>query len=185
MNRVAIFGGSFDPPQVCHVLVATYVVCQTDIDELRLMPVFKHPFGKALAPFGLRVSMLEASIRHLGPKARVDRLESELPHPNYTIDTVEAILDREPETALTLVCGTDVFEERAQWKDWERLESLVDFMVFGREGCVDPPGIKIEDRLPGISSSDVRSRIERGAAVDHLVPGEALELIRDHQLYGV
>jgi len=183
MKQIAVFGGSFDPPQVCHMLVVTYALSRGGYDEIRLVPVFEHPFAKPLAPFKQRVEMLKRSLAHLGPKVVVDPIESTLPAPSYTIDTVKAMLAREDDIRITWLCGADVYEERHLWKRWDELETLVNFSVYGREGTDSSYSSPDLPELPNISSTDVRERIASGQPVSHLVPRDALNLIRSERLY--
>ena len=116
-RTVALYGGSFDPPHLCHVLTASWVVCLPGVDEVRVVPVFRHAFGKEMAPFDTRCEMLEAALGHLGPRVVVDRIEARLVRgggTNYTIDTVRAVLAEEPGTRLRFVGGTDLFESRTR-----------------------------------------------------------------------
>ena len=94
--RVAIFGGSFNPPHAAHQLVALYVLETQPIDELWLVPVFAHPFNKQLAGFDDRVAMCELAVAALGARAKVSRAEAELAaRPGFvasrTLDLVECV----------------------------------------------------------------------------------------------
>ncbi len=181
--RIALYGGSFDPPHICHVLAATWVLCREDVDELRVVPVFQHAFGKRMAPFELRCAMIEAAMAHLGPRIRVDRVEQRRGGTSYTIDTVEALLAEHPGAELAFVGGTDLFRDRHRWKRWDDLQRLMRFIILGRDGEPDPPGATIAARLPPVSSTDIRARIASGQPVGHLVPPGALDLIEAHGLY--
>jgi nicotinate-nucleotide adenylyltransferase len=181
---VALYGGSFDPPHVCHVLVATWVLCREPVDELRVIPVYRHAFGKPLAPFERRCEMLEAAMAHLGPRVRIDRVEARLGGTSYTIDTVRALLAAEPDLALSFVCGTDLFAQRARFKEWDALQTLLgQFIVIGRQGDPAPPGVDVRARLPDVSSTEVRERVASGAPFGHLVPRPVRDLIAAHHLY--
>ncbi len=190
-KRVALYGGSFDPPHVCHVLVATWVLCREPIDELRVVPVYKHAFGKQLASFEQRCHMLGLALAHLGPRVSVSRVEATLGGgTNYTIDTVRALKRAEPDIEqLWFVCGTDVYADRRKWKEWDALESLLDFIVIGRDGqppVVDDDGTPITPRtnLPEISSSAIRSAISNhGAPPTGWLPRDVRRFIAQERLY--
>ena len=83
--RVALYGGSFDPPHQCHVLVATWALCRGGVDEVWLVPALGHAFGKRLTPFETRCRMAAAAVAHLGPRVRVEPIEGRLPAPSYTM----------------------------------------------------------------------------------------------------
>lgn len=185
-KTVALFGGSFNPPHLCHILTASWAVCLPEVDEVRVIPVFRHAFGKDMAPYETRCEMLEAALAHLGPRVVVDRIEQRLSEgggTNYTIDTVEAILADEPGTRLLFVGGADLFESRTRWKQWERLQGLLEFVVIGREGDPDPDGVEIRARLPDVSSTDVRRRVAEGLPLAHLVPEAVRAIIARDRLY--
>ena len=116
--RIAIFGGSFNPPHVAHQLVALYVLETQPVDELWLVPAYAHPFGKQLVDFEHRVAMCELAARALGPRAKVSRAEEELAtRPGFvasrTLDLIEHLGG--PDRQLRLVCGTDILGETAKW----------------------------------------------------------------------
>src|SRR2546430_4459271 len=94
--EIALFGGSFDPPHVGHLLAATYVLATEPVGELWLVPVHQHPFGKKLAaPFEHRVELCEALIADAGlRRARVSRVEAELGGEGRTVDLLEHLRDR-------------------------------------------------------------------------------------------
>ena len=183
MKRTAIFGGSFDPPQVCHVLVVTHALCTGNFDEIRVIPVYKHAFMKELTDFDLRVRMLRASLAHLGSQVIVDTIESTLPTPNYTIHTVEALLEQDENLDITWLCGADVHADRHRWKDWDKLKNLVTFEVFGREGVDMPGDANFRTILPNISSTSIRLHVASGLPVRHLVHSDAMAIIEAEGLY--
>ena len=183
MKQVAVYGGSFDPPQICHMLVATYALTRGSYDEIRVVPVLAHPYDKPLAPYEHRVAMLRKAMAYLGPTIVIDTIESTLPAPNYTIDTVRAMLDREKNLRITWLCGSDVYADRHRWKEWEQLEQLVEFQVFGRDGVNGVSPDWQLPLLPDVSSTQVREKLMLGQDVRHLVPRGALEVIHSEGLY--
>src|SRR5882762_10166540 len=93
-TRVAVFGGSFNPPHAAHQLVALYVLETQPVDELWFVPTYAHPFGKPLAAYDHRLAMCELAAAPLGPRVRVSRAEAELAQrPDFvasrTLDLVE------------------------------------------------------------------------------------------------
>src|SRR5688500_14818958 len=118
--RVALFGGSFNPPHVGHLMVVTWILATERADEVWILPTAHHPFGKSLAPFEDRVDLCRAAF----PEARVEEIEASLPAPSYTIQTVEALKKQHPSTRFSLVVGTDVANERTKWKEFDRLVTL-------------------------------------------------------------
>lgn len=183
-KRVAFYGGSFDPPHMAHVLVATWALCRGGVDEVWLAPALGHAFGKELSPFFTRCRMVAAAVRHLGPRVVVEPIEGRLPAPSYTIDTVEALL-REHELELTLVMGADAWAEREKWKRWSDLEALVEgrVLVVGRGEQVVDRGAHEVFTLPDLSSTEVRRRVAAGEPYWWMVPEPVAEIIEAEGLY--
>jgi nicotinate-nucleotide adenylyltransferase len=86
-RSVAVFGGSFNPPHVAHLLAATLVLATQDVDLLLVVPAFKHPFAKSLAPFDERVTMCTLAMGWL-PGVEVSRVEEELGGESRTLRTL-------------------------------------------------------------------------------------------------
>lgn len=183
-QRVALFGGSFNPPQVAHLLAGAYVLATHDVD-LWLMPCARHPFGKRSEPFHRRLHMCQLLAACLGPRAGVTEIEADLGGDGRTIDTVMALCARHPGTEFRLVLGADVLHERHDWKQWDELIRLARPIFLGRAGLPPPEGFEVEITLPEISSSEVRRRLAAGEPVDHLLPREVLCYIQAHGLYRV
>jgi nicotinate-nucleotide adenylyltransferase len=182
-RRIAIYGGAFDPPHVCHVLAATYALCSADIESLRLVPVHTHPFGKEMAPFEARCLMLEAAFAHLGPLVKVDRIEASLEGANYSIDTVEAIQRLEPNADLVWIMGADAWQTRHKWREWSRLETLFEPYILGRAGANIPDDMSVQADLPDVSSSEILRLLRQGQPVGHLLSSGVLDIIDTWELY--
>ena len=202
-RRVALFGGSFNPPHVCHQLAALYVLETQPIDELWFVPVFEHVFGKQLASFDHRVAMCELAGQALGPRARVSRAEYDLAQlPGFagsrTLDLIEHIYRTDPNVQLRLVIGTDILAETASWHRWDDVVAAAPLIVVGRSGHALPPGsVATNVTLPAISSTQIRTELaaltpaERTAfaseqsdgRVGSLLPGAVLRYIAKSRLY--
>jgi nicotinate-nucleotide adenylyltransferase len=176
--RIAVYGGSFNPPHVAHQLAIAYVLATARIDEVWMVPTFKHPFEKQLAPFGDRVKMCELAAWPFRA-VRVSRIEEELGGDSYTLRTVRALKERHPDHRFSLVIGADLVPERERWHGWSELKELVPFVVVGREGSPAAGGIA----LPAVSSTIVRQRLGAGEPVDALVAADVADYIRARGLY--
>jgi nicotinate-nucleotide adenylyltransferase len=174
--RVAIYGGSFNPPHVGHAMVAGWLRWADRADEVWLVPAFVHPFDKDLAPFEDRLAWCRALADAVGPWVRVEAIEATLPTPSYTIDTLETLSARHPASRFRLVVGADVLEAVPQWKRWDRIVERFDPVVVGRQGWPVPTGTI---GFPEVSSTEVRRRIRAGEPVDHLVPAGVLARLGD------
>lgn len=187
VRRVALFGGSFNPPHVGHLLVVSWLLATDRADEVWLVPVGSHAFGKkGMAGFTDRVAMTKAAAAELGPRVRVEEIEGDREGITYTIDTVEALRARHPDTRFSLVVGTDILHEKHRWKEFDRLVTLADLLVVRRDGIPGAESVDASDPtplFPEVSSTDVRARLGRGERVDGLVPAAVLEVVRARRLY--
>ena len=182
-REVALLGGSFNPPHVAHLMAAYWVLATQGVAEAWLLPTWKHPFGKQLAPWEDRVRMCElaaASLRGL----HVCPAEAELagdPLVGKTARTLEHLSAKHPALGFALVVGTDVLPETPKWYRWDRVQELARIVVVGRQG--HPDGAEGRPLLPPVSSTDIRARIARGEDVSALVPRRVCEYIEERGLY--
>jgi len=190
MTRIALFGGSFNPPHVAHQLVALYVLETCEIDELWFVPTYVHPFHKALASFEERLAMCELAAAPLGPRAHVSRVEEELAQqPDFvasrTFDLVELLLAQEPENQYRLVIGADILRETDKWYRWDDLAQLAPPLVIGRTGYPLPAGASETGiAMPEISATRARELLAAGdPAAASLLPREVVRYIAERGLY--
>jgi nicotinate-nucleotide adenylyltransferase len=169
--RVAVYGGSFNPPHVGHAMVASWLLWTDQVDEVWLVPVGAHAFGKALVPFERRLHWCAALAATLGPAVRVSDVERDLPAPSYTLRTLEALAERHPSAALRLVLGSDNLPQLDRWHRWDAIAARFDPLVVARAGSPEVDGTPT---FPGVSSTDVRARLVRGAATSGLVPSAVI-----------
>jgi nicotinate-nucleotide adenylyltransferase len=178
--RVAIFGGSFNPPHLAHQMAALYVLETAAIDELWIVPAFQHPFGKTLAPFAHRLEMCELAAAALGPRVKVSAVERDLGVESRTLRTVRRLQQDFPGHAFSLVIGADLLAELPAWQESAELQRSVPLLVVGRAGFEKGEG---RLALPRVSSTEVRAAVAAGQPVDGLVPRAVLDYIRAHDLY--
>ncbi|MEZ4235988.1 MAG: nicotinate-nicotinamide nucleotide adenylyltransferase [Myxococcota bacterium] len=172
-GTVAVYGGSFNPPHVGHLMVSDWLRWTARCDAVWWVPVRGHPFAKDLAPFEDRLALCEVAARLVG--AEVCAVEGELPVPSYTVDTLTELARRHPGTSLRLVVGADVLPETDRWKQWDVIEARFAPIVVGRAGA---PPVPDAVTFPEVSSTEIRSRVRAGLPVDHLVPAGILDRVR-------
>ena len=184
--RVAIFGGSFNPPHVAHQMAALYVLETAPVDELWLVPAVRHAFGKTLAPFADRLAMCEAAAAALGSRVRVSPIERDLGEESRTLRTIRRLQQDHPGTTFSLVIGADLLAEVPSWLGGAELQRTVPFIVVGRAGFAGPesPTAPVAPvALPAVSSRQVRAALAAGGDVRGLVPRAVLDYISSHNLY--
>ena len=194
MKRIALFGGSFDPPHRAHVELARSALeaqAALALDEVRWIPAGQ-PWQKARAitPAAHRVAMVELAIAG-EPRFRVERIEVERAGASYTLDTVLALAAREPANEWVLLIGQDQYAGLHTWRGWRELLALVTLAVANRPGAIAAPAPEVLAMphrvvpLPmlDISATDIRARVAAGRDITTLVPAEVAGYIARHGLY--
>ena len=181
--RVALFGGSFNPPHVAHQLVALYVLETAPVDALWFVPAHEHAFGKPLAPFDDRLAMCTLAAGALGPRAQVSDVERALGGRSLTLRTVRRLTEMHPEHAFSLVIGSDLLGEVASWYGGDELARTVPFIVVGRSGASQPVGSAPAVTMPDVSSTAVRAALAAGQSAEGVVPRAVLDYIYRKGLY--
>jgi nicotinate-nucleotide adenylyltransferase len=177
---VAVYGGTFDPPHVGHVLAAAWALSAGGVDRVLVVPVFEHPLGKRpAADYDARVRMCELAMAPL-VGASVSRVEEELGGPSRTLRTLEALAPRMPGARLRLLAGTDIPAEASRWHRWERVIELAPPLLIGRLGH-DEAGAPFA--LPDVSSTELRAALARGEQAAGLLPTAVAEYVARHRLY--
>src|SRR4051794_25903985 len=129
--RVALFGGSFNPPHVGHVLAMAYVLSTARVDRLLMVPCFEHPFDKRLESFEHRYRMAQLAAAPFGQHVEVSDVERRLGGESRTLRTVKALRAERPDAELVLAIGADLLKERERWYGYSELVTLVEFFVVG------------------------------------------------------
>lgn len=181
--NVAVFGGSFNPPHVAHVLACALVRSTEEVDRVLVVPTYQHPFAKALAPYDDRVAMCELAVGWMNG-VEVSRVEERLGGESRTLRTLEHLAGAHADWKLRIVIGADILVEAPRWFGFDAIAKLAPPIVLGRAGVAAPgagPAL-----LPEVSSTKVREAIARGAwsEVEALVPRKVLAYVRSKGLYG-
>ena len=181
-QKIGIFGGSFNPPHVGHVLLAALVLSTRDFDRLIVVPTYMHPFAKSLASFEDRIAMCTLAMGWL-PRVEISRVEETLGGESKTLRTLEHLREAHADWSMELVMGSDTFAETPKWYRFDRVRELAPPLVIGRAHADEPPGSSA--LLPAVSSTDVRTLVAAGAweRLGELVPRSVLSLILDRKLY--
>lgn len=181
LGRIGLLGGSFNPPHLGHLLIATAVYAVEEIDHLWVIPTASHAFGKDLAPFADRVRMCHLAFRHLAGGAAVLDIEERLPKPSYTVNLLRALHALRPGIKPLWIAGSDVLADLPRWKEPEEVQRLARFVVVPRKGYEG--GARLGIDLPLLSSTDVRTMRRDGKSIEGLVDREVLAYIERRDLY--
>lgn len=183
--RLGVYGGSFDPPHYGHVRLVEHLLSERLVDRVLVVPVYFHAFHKKMESFEARLHMCHAAFSAI-MGAEVSSIESQLPVPNYTLYTLEAIRKAWPQAHLRLVIGADVLDELDRWHRVEEVKRLAPPLVLGRAGVISNEApVPI---LPDISSTQVRRCLADRETLPReellqLVPEKVLTWIEQEQLY--
>jgi len=183
--RTGLLGGSFDPVHHGHLLAAIALRETLQLDQVRLMPAADQPFkqGRHGAAPADRLRMVELAVKG-EPGLAAEPAEVERPGPSWTIETLEQLRGREPETRFTLLIGSDAATEFASWREADRIRTLAEVVVFERPGTLVPPGFRTVP-IPAcdISATRIRERVRAGRSIRYLVPERVADYIADRGLY--
>jgi nicotinate-nucleotide adenylyltransferase len=190
MNRIALFGGSFDPVHNGHLLVATAAMEELSLDRLFFIPAAQSPFKPETkpAPAELRLRMLRSALAGQ-PHYEIDEQEIERGGTSYTIDTIRGYTVRFPKARLFYLIGADHIPQLHAWRAADELATLIEFVAIPRPGetaAAPPSGFRVRT-LHGfpfaLSSSQIRERVRTGKSIENLVPVPVAEAIRNSRLY--
>jgi nicotinate-nucleotide adenylyltransferase len=195
--RLGLFGGSFDPPHIGHLLVASDAFEALQLDRIVFVPTGVQPLkiGRAAASAEHRLTMVQLLVGD-DPRFVVDPIEISRPGLSFTVDTLAAFADRNPEAQMFLLVGADVPRAFARWREPERVMELATVVVLERGGHVesesneDPRAMALTERLRrlptrrvDVSSTEIRQRVRAGLSIRGFVPDAVADFIAAERLY--
>ncbi len=189
VERLGVFGGTFDPVHVGHVVVASEVRTALGLDRI-LLVVAGDPWqkrGKVVASAAHRLMLVQAAVDGVDG-VEASAIEIERDAPSVTADTLEALAG--PHRDLFLVLGADAVANMPTWRRLGETRALATVVVVERQGDAraEPPGPgwrveRVSIPRLDIASTELRHRLRHGRPVDGLVPPEVVRAIRSHGLY--
>jgi nicotinate-nucleotide adenylyltransferase len=199
--RVGVFGGTFDPVHLAHLILAEQCREQAALDQVLFVPAASPPHKqhRAVTPFAQRVEMLSLAVS--GNSAfRIDELEKDRPGPSYTVDTLTQLHAARPGDELFFILGTDSLRDLATWYQPRRILELAGLVINEREGSPPIPESElraalqlgasfplrmqmIDAPLIAVSSHDIRGRIAEGRSVRYMIPRAVEAYIAEKGLY--
>ena len=191
--RLGLFGGTFDPPHVGHLVLAEWAWESLGLDRLWFIPTGRPPHKprRRITPAQHRLAMIRLAVRGR-PGFRVSTLEIARRAPSYTVETLRAIATRHHGKRFLLI-GGDSLDDFRRWRESERILGLATLAVAGRPGA-GHAAVRAWARRTGrvrwigdpgldVSSSAIRERVRRGGSVRYLVPDPVRRYIERHRLY--
>lgn len=197
-KRIGLFGGTFDPPHIGHLILAGEAVSQFQLDKLFwvLTPDPPNKLGMPITPLAHRLPMLQSMIAH-NPSFELSRLEIDRPGPHYTIDTIRLIANQEVDAEIYLLIGGDSLWDLPNWRFCTDIVAEVSKIGVMRRSGDYTDLTSLEAKLPGVtekvhfieallqpvSSRELRRRIAAGEMYRYYLAPEVYEYIETNHLY--
>ena len=177
MNKVGIFGGSFNPIHTGHIALAQAMLEQCGLDEVWLMVSPQNPLKQQsdLLADDLRLEMVQKALEGVEGVKACD-YEFHLPKPSYTWNTLQHLSEDYPDHCFILLIGGDNWAHFERWRHWKDILRKYDVVVYPRDqypGTIDVP-------LLPVSSTDIRERIRKGESTEGLLPAKIEPLVRKY-----
>lgn len=193
--KIAILGGSFDPPHNGHVKIAESVILKLGFDQVWLMPCFAHAFGKNLADAKDRFSMAAL----LETKTiQVSDYEIRKGGISISYETLTDLIELHPHHSFSWIIGSDQIADFPKWEGWQYIIQKFGLIIVARDKKENMEkktkdllqlqtlqGITFlqSDDIPNISSTEIRERVKKEEPITDLAPEKVEEYIKNHKLY--
>jgi nicotinate-nucleotide adenylyltransferase len=190
--RIGVFGGTFDPPHVGHLLLATDAREALGLDRVIFIPASTQPFKANAPPVASARDRLEMVRLAVADDANytVDDTEIDRKGLSFTVDTLEHLSSKNPGAKLFLLLGEDTLSGMAGWKNPGRIRELAQLAVMRRSGSggsADPAlgdgVVTVSARRIDISSTEIRDRLRAGKSIKGFVPESVEQFIEARGLY--
>ena len=188
--KLGLFGGSFDPVHLGHLLVAQAAIEELGLDRLFFIPAAQSPFKPESqpAPAAIRLQLLRLALAGR-TNCEIDEQEIHRGGVSYTVDTLRDYAKKFPCAELFYLIGADHVAKLNEWRDPGELARLAKFVVIPRPGeaSVDfpPPfrGRSLKGFPLAVSALEIRARLKAGLPIEPLAPPAVAEAIRNNRLY--
>ena len=198
--RIGIFGGTFDPVHMGHLILAEQCRDQAKLDEVWFLPSYTppHKAGAGVTRFEQRCEMLELAVAG-HPAFRIDRIEKELPEPSFTARTLAELHARHPGNEFFLLMGSDCLPDLPGWYEPRQVIELAGLVVVPRPGVmlwtaerlakalgVDVSAVRLRFvacPMIEIASRELRRAVADGMSIRYMVPRAVEEYVRERKLY--
>lgn len=193
MKKIGLFFGSFNPIHIGHLILANYILENSDMEELWFVVSPQNPFKnkKTLLNDHNRLDMVQAALKNY-PKMRASNIEFSLPKPSYTIDTLTYLREKFPDYSFALIMGEDNLGTLEKWKNADQLMKNYQIIVYPRkheEEKHDSQYIQHENitlvsaPVIELSATDIRNMIKLGKNVRPMLPPEVFDYLDGSSFY--
>lgn len=187
--KIGLYFGSFNPIHIGHLIIANWVLNETDVEKIWIVVSPQNPFkqDEQLLNENVRLSLVEKAIAG-DNRIEVSNVEFMLPRPSYTVTTLSHFRQRDPENEFCLIMGSDSFQQLHEWKNYESIISHHKILIYRR------PGFDVENNIHAdiqilnaplldISSTDIRDLIQNEKSIRYLIPDKVREEIDANHYY--
>lgn len=183
--RVALVGGTFDPPHNSHLELARISLSTNEIDQVWFLPCWKHAFGKDPSSFEHRTNMLNAMIEGSSIEKVTVCVDEKEVQSTYSIEIISYIVNKYNDIDFTLVLGTDNYWKLTDWKNFNEIRKLVGVMWIARSGEQDLPQSEnvIGSITSEVSSTLVRKLFKENGDVTNFIQDGVIEYIKKNNIY--
>lgn len=188
--KVGLYFGSFNPIHIGHLIIASHIVQNTNVEQVWLVISPQNPLKKSSTLLNEyhRLFLVQVSIEE-EPALKASDIEFRLPKPSYTIDTLTYLSEKYPQHNFTVIMGSDSFQNLPAWKNYEQIIKNYPIIVYERPGVV--PEMKfangdfifLKAPLLEISSTHIRKNIAEGKSIRYLVTEKARQEIEQNGYY--
>jgi nicotinate-nucleotide adenylyltransferase len=188
--KLGIYGGSFDPVHLGHLLVAQAAIEELGLDKLFFIPAAQSPFKPDTkpAPAAVRLQLLRLALA-VKSNCEIDEQEIRRGGVSYSIDTLRDYAKKFPGAKLFYLIGADHVARLPEWREPAELARLAEFVVIPRPGEAPAKfplpfrGRSLKGFPLAVSSHEIRARVKSGLPIENLVPSAVAEVLRNNRLY--
>lgn len=193
MKKIGLFFGSFNPIHIGHLILANYILENSDMDELWFVVSPQNPFKekKSLLKDHNRLDMVQLAVKDY-PKMRASNVEFSLPQPSYTIDTLTYLHEKYPDYSFSLIMGEDNLASLPKWKNSDTLIKNHHIIVYPRvfdpekkdSAYLQHENISlVKAPVIELSATEIRSMIKAGKNVRPMLPPEVFDYLDGSSFY--
>jgi nicotinate-nucleotide adenylyltransferase len=174
--KIGLYFGSFNPVHIGHLIIASYIANNTEVEKVWFVVSPQNPFKKtgALLNEYHRLHLVKLATED-NNQLQASDIEFKLPRPSYTIDTIAYLKEKYPQHEFFIIMGSDGLQNIDKWKNFETLKKTVPFIIYRRPGfeitpIEDAHIITVDAPLLEISATTIRRLIKEGKSIRYLVP---------------
>lgn len=190
LMKIGLYFGSFNPVHIGHLIIANYVLNETDLDKIWFVVSPQNPFkqNKSLLNEYDRLHLMRTAIED-DPRMKASDIEFYLPKPSYTINTLTYLKEKYPEQDFYIIMGSDSFQNIDKWKNYEMIINNYKLYVYQRKGfdlknSNNSETIKLLDApLLEISATNIRQLVKQGKSIRYMVPEKIREEIEGNLFF--